>query len=208
MVDHDQNRIRAVGSGRQIGNEIHRRVRKELNIVGGRHRHECGASRVTINLEALTFKAASHIRFNKGTEARPVVGMRNGGNCCKNTRVTSGSRVMVELQDLAVEAKISGNVLATTEVQYSNIVGKGLVPIRVGFGIGKNAPGEGVGGVTIGDRALEIQINEENKKIVRQQCDVVIVILDTERMIRSVGESIGGDHLGAQDILQQNVVFG
>ena len=208
MVDHDQNRIRAIGGGRQIGNEIHRGMRKEPNIVGGRHRHERGMSGMTINLESLAFKATSNIRFNKGTEARPVVGTGNGSNRGEDTRVTSDSGVVVELQNLAAKAKVSGNVLTAAEIQCCDVVGKGLVPVRVRFGIRKNALGEGVGGVTIGDRMLEIQINEGNKKIVGQQRDVVIIILDADRMIRSTGEGISGDHLGARDIFQQNVVFG
>ena len=208
MVDHDQNRIRAIGSGRQIGDEIHRRMGKEPNIVGRRHRHERGVSGVTINLEALALKAAGNIRFNKGTEAGPIVGMRNSSNCGEDTGVSSDSGIMVELQDLAAEAKVSGDVLTTAEIQRCNVVRKGWVPIGVGFRIGKNALGEGVSGVTVGDRTLEIQINEGNKKIVGQQRDVVVVILDTERMISSTREGIGGDHFRARDIFQQNVIFG
>ena len=166
MVDHDQNRIRAVGSGRQIGNEIHRRMRKESNIVGWRHRHERGMSGMTINLELLAFKATSNIRFNKGTEARPIVGTRNSSKCGENARVTSDGGVMVELQNLAAEAKVGGNVLTTAEIQCCNVVGEGTIPVRIRFGIRKNVLGEGIGGITVGDRALEIQIDRRNKKIV------------------------------------------
>ena len=197
MVDHDQNRIRAVGGGRQIGNEINRGMRKEPNIVSGRHRHERG---MMINLKTLAFKATSNIRFNKGTEAGPIVGTRNSSDRGEDAWMTSDSRVVMELQDLAAETKVSGDVLSSAEIQHRNIVGEGTVPIRVRFGIGKNALGEGIGGITVGDRALEIQINEGNKKIVGQQHDVVVIILDADRMIRSTGEGIGDDHLGARDI--------
>ena len=158
MVDHDQNRIRAVGGGQQISDEIHRRMRKEPNIVGGWHRHECRTSGVMINLKALAFKAASNVRFNKGMEARPVVGTGNGSNRGENAGVTSDSRVVVKLQYLVAEAKISGNVLTPAEIQRCNIVREGAVPVRVRFGVGKNALGEGIGGVAVGDRALKIQI--------------------------------------------------
>ena len=199
MVDHDQNRIRAVGGGRQIGDEIHRGMRKEPNIVGGRHRHERGASGMTINLEVLAFKTASNIRFNKGAEARPIIRMRNGSDRGKDTRVTSNSRVVVELQDLAAKAKVSGDILTTTEVQSGNVVGEGTIPVGIGPGIGKNVLGESIGGITVGDRALEIQVDKRNEKIVGQR-DVVVVILDTERMIRSMGEGISGDHFRTRDI--------
>ena len=139
MVDHDQNRIRAVGGGRQIGDEIHRRMRKEPNIVGGRHRQERGASGMTINLEALTLETASNIRLNEGMEARPVIGAGNGNNRGENARVTSDSRVVVELQDLAAEAKVGGDILPTAEIQCRNVVGEGLIPVRISSGVGKNA---------------------------------------------------------------------
>ena len=208
MVDHDQNRIRAIGSRQQISDEIHRRMRKEPNIIGRRHRHECRASRMTVNLETLTFKTASDVRFDEGVEARPVVRAGDSSNCGKNTRVTGNGRVVMELQNLAAKAKVSRDILLTVEVQCGNIVREGTVPVGVGPGIRKNVLGEGISGITVGNRALEIQVNEGNEKIVRQHGNVVIVILDTGRMIRMIGESIGGNHFKAGDIFQQNVVFG
>ena len=121
---------------------------------------------MTINLKTLTFKTASDVRFNKGTEARPIVGMRNGSNHSEDTRVTSDGGVVMELQNLAAEAKVGRNVLTTAKIQCCNVVGEGTIPIRVRFGIGKNALGEGIGGITVRDRALEIQIDKRNKKIV------------------------------------------
>ena len=151
MVDHDQNRIRAIGGRWQISDEIHRRMRKELNIVSGRHRHERGTSGMTINLEALAFKTASNIRFNKGMEARPVVRVGDGSNCGKNARVTSDSGLVVELQNLAAEAKVGSDILTTAEIQCRDVVREGMVPVGVGFRIGKNALGEGIGSITVGD---------------------------------------------------------
>ena len=78
----------------------------------------------------------------------------------KNTRVASNGRVVVELQNLAAEAKVGRDVLLTTEVQHGNIIGKGTVPVRIGLGVGKNALGEAVSSVTIGDCTLEIQVYE------------------------------------------------
>ena len=148
---------------------------------------------MTINLEVLALKTAGNIRFDKGMEARPVVRMGNSSDRGKNTRMTSDGGVMVELQNLVAKAKVSRDVLLAAEIQCGDIVREGPVPVRVGFGIRKNALGEGVGGITVGNCTLEIQVNKGNEKIVGQQCDVVIVI-NTDRMIRSVGEGIGGNH--------------
>ena len=105
MVDHNQNRIRAVGSRWEISDEIHRRMGEEPNIISRWHRHEHGA---TINLEVLIFETASNVRLNEGVETGPVVGAGDGSNHGENTRVTSDSRVVVELQNLAAKAKVGG----------------------------------------------------------------------------------------------------
>ena len=114
MVDHDQNRIRAIGSRQQISDEIHRRMGKEPNIISRWHRHERRASGMLINLEVLTSKTASNVRFNKGMEARPVVGVGNCSNHSENTRVTSDGGVVMELQNLV---KVGRDVLMTVEIQ-------------------------------------------------------------------------------------------
>ena len=188
MVNHNQNRIRAISGRQQIGDEIHRRMGKEPNIIGGRHRHEHGASGMTINLEALALKTASNVRFNKRVETRPVVRAGDSSNRGENTRMTSDSGVMVELQNLAAEAKVSRDVLPSVEIQRGNIVGEGSVPVGVGLGIRKNALSKGIGGITIRDRALEIQVDKRNKKIVGQHSNVVVIIFYASRMIRLAGE--------------------
>ena len=106
-------------------------MRKEPNVVSGRHRHEHGASGMTINLEALAFKATSDIRLNKGTEAGPIVGTRNSSNSGEDAGVTSDCGVMVEPQDLAAEAKVGGDILSTAEIQCRDIVREILIPVRV-----------------------------------------------------------------------------
>ena len=134
--------------------------------------------------------------------------MGDSSDCGENTRVTSDGRVVVELQKLAAKAKVGGDILLSAKIQCGNIVGEGMVPVRVRLGIGENVLGEGVSSITIGNRALEIQVNERDEKIVGQQCNVVVIILNTGRMIRSAGEGIGGNHFGAGDIFEQNVIFG
>ena len=73
MVYQDQNRIVTINDRGEIGDEIHRSIREKRSIIGGRHRHEGGASGMSINLERLTFKATCNVVVDKGSEARPVI---------------------------------------------------------------------------------------------------------------------------------------